>query len=388
MTALFWVSLALLAYVYVGYALLMRVRATIHPNAVRSRLIEPHVSIIVCAHNEESRIGRRIENLLALDYPRAKVEILVGSDGSTDDTVAAAERYAPAVRVYAFRERRGKPAVINALAEKARGEVLLFADARQRFAPDALRALVANFADPSVGAVSGELVLVDRSGGATRRDIGFYWRYEKFIRMMESRSRSTVGATGAIYAIRRDQFSTIPDDTVLDDVVIPVRIARQGFRVVFEPRARAFDLVSATATEEFTRKARTIAGTFQLFALEPWLWDPRRNPLWFETMSHKTLRLLVPALHAALLVSTVATPEQAASQLALAGQAAFYAAALVGYAQRRARTRLAVFSVPYAVCLQGWATVVGFYRFVTGRQRVTWDRVEVKAQIPNPKAQI
>lgn len=387
--AVFWISLALLAYVYVGYALLMCARATLRPRAVRSRAIEPHVSIVVCAYNEASRINRRIENLLALDYPADKLEILVGSDGSTDDTVALAQRHAPSVRVYAFRQRRGKPAVINALVKEARGSIIVFADARQRFAPDALRALIANFADPAVGGVGGELILVDRSHGPTRRNTGFYWRYEKFIRMMESRARSTVGATGAIYAIRRDLFSSIPENTVLDDVVIPARIARKGFRVVFESQALAFDLASTTAREEFTRKARTIAGTFQLFALEPWLWNPLRNPIWFETLSHKALRLLIPALHAALLVSTLATLDNALSQFALAGQAAFYSAALIGYPQRDAKTRLFVFSVPYAMCLQGWATVVGFYRFVTGRQQVTWERAAmVKTQIPNPKAQI
>jgi poly-beta-1,6-N-acetyl-D-glucosamine synthase len=386
-TAVLWTSFALLAYVYVGYALLMCLRAAVRPRAVQSRLIEPHVSIVVCAYNEASRIGRRIENLLALEYPREQLEILIGSDGSTDDTVAIARRYAASVRIHAFHQRRGKPAVINALVKEARGSVVVFADARQRFAPDALRALVANFADPSVGAVSGELVLVDRSHGPTRQNTGFYWRYEKFIRMMESRSCSTVGATGAIYAIRRDLFSPIPEDTVLDDVVIPVRIAHQGFRVVFEPRARAFDLVSTTAREEFTRKARTIAGTFQLFALEPWLWNPRQNPVWFETLSHKALRLAIPLLHAVLLMSSIASIDEPASQIAVAGQLFFYGAALVGYLQREAASRPFVFSVPYAMCLQGWATMVGFYRFVTGQQRVTWEKASVKRQLPS-KAQV
>jgi poly-beta-1,6-N-acetyl-D-glucosamine synthase len=388
MNGVLWTSFALLAYVYVGYALLMRLRATIRPRAVHSRLIEPHVSIVVCAYNEASRIGRRIENLLALDYPRDQLEILIGSDGSTDETVAIAQRYAPSVRIFAFRQRRGKPAVINSLVKEARGSVVVFADARQRFAPDALKALVANFADPSVGAASGELVLVDRSKGPTRQNTGFYWRYEKFIRMMESRSRSTVGATGAIYAIRRELFSPIPEDTVLDDVVIPVRIARQGLRVVFEPRARAFDLAATTPGEEFTRKARTIAGTFQLFALEPWLWNPRRNPLWFETLSHKALRLAIPLLHAALLISSIASLDSLFAQIALWGQLLFYGAAAVGYARRGAQTRLFVFSVPYAMCLQGWATIVGLYRFVSGSQRVTWEKATVKTQIPNPKVQI
>ena len=172
---------------------------------------------------------------------------------------------------------------------------------------DTLRALVENFADPAVGAVSGELVLTtsDRTAAAGRGS-AFYWRYEKFIRSTEGRADSTIGATGAIYAIRRELFEPIPDDTILDDVLIPLRIVRKGYRVLFEPRARAYDSASATAQHEFVRKARTIAGTFQLFSRELWLFNPRRNRLWFETMSHKALRLALPVLHATLLVASAA----------------------------------------------------------------------------------
>ena len=179
------------------------------------------------------------------------------------------------VTVRHFDQRRGKAAVLNDLVSLATGEIVVFADARQRFEPRAIRALTANFADPQVGAVSGELVLQKRRGTSPRGEgAGFYWRYEKFIRANESWAGSTVGATGAIYAIRRELFEAIPQDTILDDVLIPVRISRRGYRVLFEAEARAHDLVSATPREDFIRKARTIAGTFQLFAREPWLLNP------------------------------------------------------------------------------------------------------------------
>jgi cellulose synthase/poly-beta-1,6-N-acetylglucosamine synthase-like glycosyltransferase len=266
--------------------------------------------------------------------------------------------------------------VLNAVVPGLRSDIVLFADARQRFDPGTLRVLVANFADPTVGAVSGELVLTTAAGtGAAGRGAAFYWRYEKFIRSAEGRGDSTIGATGAVYAIRRPLFEPIPDDTLLDDVVIPLRIVRRGFRVLFESGARAYDCASATAGQEFVRKARTIAGTFQLLARERWLWSPIHNRLWVETMSHKALRLALPVLHAAVLLASAALAWHGLYESALAAQVAFYAAGLVGYRLREAPRRALVFSVPCAICLLSWATIVGFVRFVTNRQQVTWERV-------------
>src|SRR5262245_30230345 len=185
----------------------------------------PSVTALVVAHNEAAAIGARLENLLALDYPRDRLEIILASDGSSDETASVGRRYeAAGVAVIAFAERRGKTPVLNDLVPKARGDIVVLADARQRFDGGAVRALVARFRDPRVGAVSGELLL----GAAPGDGLGFYWRYEKLIRRSESRVDSTVGATGAIYAIRRELFEAIPEDTVLDDVLIPLRIARRG----------------------------------------------------------------------------------------------------------------------------------------------------------------
>jgi cellulose synthase/poly-beta-1,6-N-acetylglucosamine synthase-like glycosyltransferase len=381
----FWLSLTLLVYVYFGYPLLAGLRAMLLSKPCRKAAIEPSVSIIVIVHNEAERIAARIENLLALDYPRDRLEIVVGSDGSTDDTVERAQPYeSEGVRVRAFHEHRGKPAIVNALVPLVRGEIVVFADARQRFDTGTVRALAANFADTHVGAASGELMMT--AVGATAcagQGSAFYWRYEKFIRSTEGRVDSTVGATGAIYAIRRDLFEPIPDDTLLDDVLIPLRIVRRGYRVIFDPEARAHDSVSATARQEFVRKTRTIAGMFQLLARETWLLNPFSNRLWFETISHKVLRLALPMLHAAFFVSNVALADMGFFGVLLAGQVAFYAAALVGATQQQARRRSIVFTAPCAMCLLIWATIVGFSRFMTHRQRVTWERVPAPATRPD-----
>jgi cellulose synthase/poly-beta-1,6-N-acetylglucosamine synthase-like glycosyltransferase len=271
--------------------------------------------------------------------------------------------------------RRGKAAVLNDVIPTARGEIVVLGDARQLFDRDAIRALVANFADPVVGAVSGELMLTPTRGATVGQGACFYWRYEKFIRRSESRTSSTVGATGAIYAIRRTLFAPIPQDTVLDDVLIPLGIIRRGYRVCLESSARAYDATPATNHAEFIRKVRTIAGTFQLFARERWLFDPFRNPLWFETMSHKGLRLAAPFLQLLLLTANLGIADQFVYRCLLDAQIAFYTAALGGYAHRHMRHRFYVLTVPYAVCVLNWATIVGFVRFLTGQQRVTWERV-------------
>jgi cellulose synthase/poly-beta-1,6-N-acetylglucosamine synthase-like glycosyltransferase len=375
-TALFWLCGLALGYTYVGYPALAWARAALRSWPPRGGGIEPSVTVLLAAHNEAGRIDGRLENLLALDYPRDRLEIVLGSDGSTDGTAERARAWEPdGVSVVAFESRRGKPAVLNDLVPKARGEIVVLGDARQRFDRHAVRALVGPFADPRVGAVSGELVLTPNDDGTAVGDgVGFYWRYEKFIRRHESRAQSTPGATGAIYAIRRELFEPIAPDTILDDVLIPLRIARRGYRVLLEPGARAYDRVAATGGEEFTRKVRTMAGKFQLFARERWLLSPWHNPLWLQTVSRICLRLLAPLFLVGALGANLLLAREGLYAATLAAQALFYSAALGGFLLRNGRRRLPILSVPYVVCLLNWAIVVGLMRFLAGRQRVTWDK--------------
>src|SRR5229473_198446 len=296
--ALFWSCLALLVYAHVGYPALVWIWAWLRPRHPRALGGEPEVSVVVVAQDEAPRIDARIETLLAQDYPKDRLTILIASDGSTDGTAERARVYQQRnVRVFAFTAPRGKPAVLNDVAPAARGEVLVFADARQRFESGALRALVAPFADPEVGVVSGELMITSAAdGNAVGEGASFYWRYEKFLRRCESRIDSTVGATGAIYAVRRALFEPLPQDTLLDDVLLACRIVRRGYRAIFEPKARAHDRPAATGDAESRRKVRTLAGNFQLFSREKWLLHPLRNRLWLQTVSHNGLRLLCPLL--------------------------------------------------------------------------------------------
>ncbi len=371
-----WLSIVLLAYTYVGYPLLIRLWAGLKPQQALTGWMMPRLTLVVVAYNESQRIRQRLENFLDLDYPWDHLEVIVASDGSTDDTAEQARAYhSTFVRVVEFKKRRGKSAVLNDVMKIARGEIVVLADARQRFETGALRALASRFADPQVGAVSGELILLDGSSHSeVGKGVDFYWRYEKFMRLYEGQIDSTVGVTGAIYALRRQLFQPIPESLILDDVLIPMQVVRQGYRVLFEPKARAYDWVVPTAHQEFTRKLRTIAGNFQLFFLRPWLLSPAHNRLWVQTISHKLFRLLSPLLLATSFLANLALAGDPAYRILLVAQILFYGAALLGYLTRHASRKPFFLNIPYAFCLLNWATVMALVHLLNGRQQVTWER--------------
>ncbi|HZR22935.1 MAG TPA: glycosyltransferase family 2 protein [Vicinamibacterales bacterium] len=316
------------------------------------------ISIVLAARNEGARLPARLDNLLSLDYPAEKRQIVVVSDGSTDNTMDVLARYAKDVVAVSV-PPSGKALALNAGLAHATGDIVVFADARQVFAPDALRELVAPFADPKVGGVTGELLLDAESpcrrAGRDRRaherrlrareqagdrrveerrrtlrstiadGVGLYWKYEKAMRKMESVVDSTLGATGAIYAIRRALFRPLPADTILDDVLTPMRVVLAGYRVVFNERAKAFDRAAVDADAEARRKVRTLAGNYQILALEPRLLMPWANRVWLQYVSHKLGRLAVPyALLALFASSVVLAATSAFSFVALGGQVLLY----------------------------------------------------------------
>lgn len=371
-----WAPLCFMAYVTIVYPVIIALLARMKTDEPRRRSIEPNLSIVVAAHNEIDHISKKIQNLLALDYPADRLEILIGSDGSTDGTLerlrARSEQH---IRLFVLPERQGKPAVLNQLIPSARGEIVVLADARQRFEADMLRRIVQPFTDGAVGAVSGELVLTRDACPVIGDGCGVYWRYEKWIRANESRLDSTVGATGAIYAIRRELFEPIPEDTILDDVLIPLQIVRRGYRVLFEPGALAWDSAPRDARHEFARKVRTLAGNFQLFSRERWLLSPTRNRLWWQTMSHKAGRLFFPLCQlSALIANSLLAANSDVYRVLLGAHMLFYLAALTGMILQRIRRKFWLATLSYTFCLLSWATVVGFVRHITRRQRVTWKK--------------
>jgi biofilm PGA synthesis N-glycosyltransferase PgaC len=366
------VLIALLAFTYVGYPIVIGALARVAPRRRRvppgAEAETPSVTVCLPVCDGAGYLRAKIDSLLRQDYTPKKIEIIIYCDGCKDDSEAVARAIAaePAskgrIRVIAEALRLGKPTGINAVAASATGELLLLNDVRQPLSPGAVRALARTLADPTIGCATGELMLAG-SGGA-----GVYWRYERWIRGQESRFRGVPGMTGAIAMMRVADFTPLPTNVILDDVWMPMKMALDGKRVAMVAEAQAFD----TAFEddrEFRRKARTLTGNFQLLAMLPALLFPFLNPIWFETFSHKILRLLAPwfmvALFAISVAGTVVGPRALWAAL-LAAQAAFYIAAAAG-ARAGAIGRLSrTFVVLNA------AAVVGLLRFLRRGQKVTW----------------
>jgi cellulose synthase/poly-beta-1,6-N-acetylglucosamine synthase-like glycosyltransferase len=263
------------------------------------------VSIVLAVRNEAKHLTAKLRNLSALNYPGNRLEVIVVSDGSTDGTNRILESWENSRRQAIFLpEHCGKATALNHGIAKANGEIVVFTDARQTIAPDGFKNLLANFADPSVGCVSGELMIAENPNALTAEGVGVYWRLEKNIRYWEGLVGSSVGATGAFYAVRNHLLSPLPKETILDDVYIPLQVVRQGQRVVFERLALASDDFVPSPKQEFRRKVRTLVGNYQLLQLAPWV-VTRSNPVRFQFVCHKLLRLVVPFALLGLLVSTV-----------------------------------------------------------------------------------
>lgn len=374
-------SLGVLAYIYVGYPLLVWYRSRRNAKAIDDhsspiKMQDATVSVVIVAHNEARILPRKIQSLLASENAWRIREILIGSDGSTDGTDRVlAELHEPRVKLISFSERRGKPSVLNDVVPKCQSDYVLLADARQLFDSKCLDRLLAQFEDPSVGVVSGELILRTESQESTAAaGIGFYWRYEKFIRRCESQWRGVPGATGACYMLRKELFQPIPPATILDDVAIPMQAITRGYRCLFEPQAVVFDEPSKSTGQESVRKRRTIAGVAQLACLFPQWLLPWKNPLWFEYISHKMLRLASPVFMALTLIANLALAELPLYRLLLLTQMAFYTSAFVGWCYQAAGRGSRLFGPPLMFVTLNVTTAAAIWDALFSRYRVVWQK--------------
>ncbi|MDB6025368.1 MAG: Family 2 glycosyl transferase [Verrucomicrobiales bacterium] len=369
---IFWLSLALLFYAYFGYPVLMFLLGRFLTAKKQQKPLEtlPSVTVVLAAHNEEQRIITRIQNLLASDYPPEKLDIVLVSDGSTDRTVANAQSLGKAcVHVVKQEKRSGKAACLNAGLAVAAGEIVVFGDVRQTFPSETISRLVGHFSDPRIGAASGSLE-IDPSSTTVGAGVDAYWKLEKFIRYSESVWDSSIGCTGAVYAIRRKLFHELPPDTLLDDVVTPMEIAVQEFRVVFDPTAIAFDPQSLEPKKEKIRKQRTLAGNFQmLFRYPHWLM-PWKNRLWWQLISHKYLRLASPVLLITVFIANAMLSASTFFQIALLGQCVFYLAALLGIFC--SSFKWLCFSLPAGFVFLNCMVVNGFRHYLRDSYKGYW----------------
>jgi cellulose synthase/poly-beta-1,6-N-acetylglucosamine synthase-like glycosyltransferase len=390
---LFWLSVGSIVYTYAGYpailAVLSRLRRTPPPYAADT----PMVTMLIAAYNEEVDIARKLDNTLALDYPRDRLQILVAADGSDDATADIVGQYADRRIELSYRpERRGKMAAINRAMPRVRGDIVVFSDANNTYAPDTLRHLVQPFSDPTVGAVSGAKVIVEEEDALGASE-GLYWKYESFIKEAESRLGSCTGVAGEILAIRRELFEAPPDAVINDDFYIAMRIIARGHRLIYAPQARSTERVSASAQDEVARRARIVAGRYQAMMLAPRLLPFNRPGIVWQVVSHKFLRPLVPLAMVAALVTNifaVLRPSQRQDHrladlappwnwLLLAAQALFYALAWLGARSERGTRTNKVLYLPTFLVRSNLAAVIGLYRFVSRRQTTLWQRVQRRA---------
>jgi cellulose synthase/poly-beta-1,6-N-acetylglucosamine synthase-like glycosyltransferase len=381
---MFWMSVGLLVYTYAGYPLVLIVLGTFKQlrsdlrfglarrtrRARRDTADCPRVSIVFAAHNEEAVIAQKMFNCAHLDYPAESLEILVGCDGCTDTTAAVARSAAlPNASVYEFPNRCGKPAVLNKLLPRARGEIVVFCDANTEFEPDTIRALVRHFNRPEIGCVCGELRLRSR-GKASGEQL--YWRFETLLKFLESRLNMLVGANGALFAIRRSLFVAIPADGIVEDFLIAMNVRAAGHRVLYDPEAIAWEEVAANARQEFRRHVRIGAGNFHALRYTWRMLNPMAGTVALAFWSHKVCRWFVPLVLAAAQISAAMLAREPVYGVAAALGSVLVLLALVGHRlDVRARYWMPA-SIPYYFLSTNLALLLGLIAFVRGTQSIAW----------------
>ena len=369
---LFWIALLTLVYHYVGYPLLLLMLGLRKKEALRTADITPSVSLIISAYNEETVIRQKLENSLSLDYPRDRLEVIVASDGSTDRTPDIVREYARDVALYDYPQRRGKNAALNATVPHARGDILVFTDANGMYQKDALGRLVRHFADPRVGCVCGELIYRNPTGNPVAEGYNHYWRYDQWLKTLESRLHSLLGANGSIFAVRRPLNETLNPRTS-NDMVLPIKIAARGYAVVYEPEAVSVEAGSGGEGEELRRRSRIVArGLLGVWEVLPAIMRNGRPLLLVQLLSRKFIRYVYPLLLVPLLVSNVFL-EGPFYRTILALQLIPYLLLPVGYAFSRAGKKLRLLSLPYYFFVGNLAALLGLLKVVSLRELATWE---------------
>ena len=381
---LFWASAAIVGYTYVGFPLVVLVRGRLRPTPYRAADITPTVSLLVAAHNEARGIARKLENALALDYPADRLDIVVASDGSNDDTEAIVATFVGrGIRLLQL-PRQGKALALNAAVAASTGEILVFSDANSLYAADAVRRLVRPFADPSVGGVAGnQRYRPGSASDATTAGEQVYWDFDRLLKEAESRAGSTISATGAIYAIRRTLFRGVPVG-VTDDFAVSTSVIEQGYRLVFAPDALAWEPVASSGSMEWDRKVRIMTrglrGVFERRALL----NPTRYGFYsVQLVSHKVLRRMtgIPLIVLALL-SPALWRRGRVYRLATVLQSAFYLLGIVGLVLgQRGIARHRLLAAPSFFITVNAAAMTALWNIVRGRKIDRWDPARAPASL-------
>jgi cellulose synthase/poly-beta-1,6-N-acetylglucosamine synthase-like glycosyltransferase len=381
----FLAAMAMIAFSYAGYPALMFALSLILKRPVRRDDITPRVSVIIAAYNEERDIGAKLKNTLWLDYPRDRMEIIVASDCSTDQTDDIVRGFAAqGVILRQQPERLGKTVAQNRAVKISTGEILVFSDATTMYKRDAIRKIVRNFADPEVGCVAGQLIYANSSSSAVGDGCRSYWGYEKFLKRCESQVGSLIGVSGCLYAVRRICHARLAND-MIDDFVIATEIHLQGLRTVYEPEAIAVEDANRRARDEFRMRVRVIKQTLSALHRYRHTLNPFRHKMFaFQMIAHKALRYAVPfLLIAAFIASGWGSGSVVWLRFAFIGQLALYGAAIAGLVRERRKLKLGLLAIPYYFALANAASLVAFWKALRGDAYVTWEPIR-EASNPDP----
>ncbi|MBL4677090.1 MAG: glycosyltransferase family 2 protein [Mucilaginibacter sp.] len=390
MIAALWISLFIVAYTFVGYGFLLyfiiKIKRAVKdkpqlPTVAENEL--PTCTLVVAAYNEAHFIAEKIKNSLALQYPAGKLKFVFVTDGSSDQTPEVIAQF-PQIQLLHRPERAGKIAAVHRAMEYVDTEVVVFTDANTFLNPEAIVRICRHYSDPTVGCVAGEKrVHMDTNADASAAGEGFYWKYESTLKKWDSELYSVVGAAGELFSVRRNLYQDVPPDTVLDDFMISMLIAEQGYRIIYEPDAYAVENASENVSEELKRKIRIAAGGIQsILRLKSLLFSFKYPVLSFQYVSHRVLRWTVTPffliLAFVLNLLLVINDTNWFYIFMFAAQILFYCLALLGFVMESRQVRIKALFIPYYFCVMNYAVMAGIIRYFTKKQSSVWEKAQRK----------
>jgi poly-beta-1,6-N-acetyl-D-glucosamine synthase len=387
MEIIFWICLFIIFYTFIGYGILLYLLVKARQVIKGKRTINnnsnlPTLTLIVTAYNEEECMEEKIDNTLSLEYPKEKCHFIFITDGSTDKTPEIISRF-PQIQLMHVPERRGKVSAMHRAVEEADSDVLVFTDANTILNTEALLNIARHYSDSTVGAVAGEKrVMINESADATAGE-GFYWKYESFLKKLDSELYSVMGAAGELFSIRRKLYKPVSRDAILDDFMISLQITSEKYRIVYEPEAYAMEQSSANTREELKRKIRIAAGGIQSIIWLKSLLNPFRHPiLSFQYISHRVLRWTITpfCLILAFLLNCLIVLQNNAPvyKILLSGQTIFYLAAFTGWMFEQKEIKIKAFFVPFYFCFMNYAVIKGIIRYFSKKQSAAWEKAARK----------
>ncbi len=374
---IFWLAFAALFYTYIGYPLVVYLVSLIYPKKISKNEFEPKVTVLITAYNEEKAIRSKLENTLNIEYPKDKLEILVASDGSNDETDKIVKEFeADGVKLFHQPGRKGKTYTQNKAVEKASGEIIFFSDATTDYKQNVLREILPNFADQTVGCVAGKLIYVDKTNSDVGKGAKSYWNYETFIKKSESDACSLIGASGCLYAIRKSAYQPMYAEACSDFLICTI-VYRQGLRSIYEPKAVCVEETNKRADKEMKMRVRVISQTFTDLWRNRDMMNPFKSGFYaIELISHKLFRYAVPVfLFLILITSLILSFSSIFFAVILLLQIIFYGLALITWVLEKTGTKLGFLAIPLYFVLTNFASIVGFYKFLSGERYANWEPI-------------